>query len=275
MKQYRIKPGSTVKLDKIDPDDIGDYAGDAKAKDEAEDFLTKRLKKLAALQQRLYADSSQALLIVLQAMDTGGKDGTIKRVMSGVDPQGCQVTSFKKPTPVELAHDFLWRVHHEVPPKGYIGIFNRSHYEDVLITRVHGLISDKLATERFELIKQFEKMLAQTGTTILKFFLHISKDEQQARLEERLRDPEKRWKFNADDLAERKFWPKYTCAYEDAIAATSTDDGPWYVVPANHKWFRNVVVAETIVSTLERMNPKPPPLRADLDLEKLKKELKK
>ncbi len=166
-------------------------------------------------------------------MDTSGKDGTIKSVMSGVNPQGCKVVSFKAPSSEELGHDFLWRVHQKAPPKGQIGIFNRSHYEDVLITRVHGWVSDKVVKQRFNQIKEFEELLYESGTTILKFFLHISKNEQKERLEERIRDPEKRWKFNEGDLEERKLWKKYMDAFEDMMAATSTDHAPWYIVPAN------------------------------------------
>ena len=270
MKQYRIAPGSKVKLAEIDSDDTGDYRTNDKGKAEAEEDTKPLLQRLRQLQERLYAASTQTLLIVLQAMDTGGKDGTIKNVMSGVNPQGCRVASFKVPTAPELAHDFLWRVHHEVPPKGHIGIFNRSHYEDVLVTRVHGQITDKLAQQRFVHINNFEKLLAQSSTTVLKFFLHISKDEQRKRLEARLRDPEKQWKFNTNDLEERKLWSEYQAAHESAIAATSTEYAPWYVVPANHKWYRNLVVASTVVATMEGMKLKRVPARAGIDLSKIK-----
>jgi PPK2 family polyphosphate:nucleotide phosphotransferase len=187
-----------------------------------------------------------------------------------VNPQGCRVTSFKVPTPIELAHDFLWRVHREVPAKREIGIFNRSHYEDVLVTRVHGAVSDKLAEERFSQINDFERLLARNGTTVLKLFLHISKEEQRARLEARVRDPEKRWKFNPGDLDERKLWPKYMAAYEDALAATSTPHAPWYVVPANHKWYRNLVVAMLVVEALEDMKLERPPEPPGVDFDALK-----
>ena len=266
MKHYRINPGSKVTLTEIDPNDTGDYPKNDKGKAAAEEDTKRLLEKLSRLQERLYAGSAHALLIVLQAMDAGGKDGTIKHVMSGVNPAGCRVTSFKVPTPIELAHDFLWRVHHEVPPRGQIGIFNRAHYEDVLVPRVHGQITDKLAEQRLVHINNFEKLLAQSGTTVLKFFLHISKDEQRKRLEERLHDPEKQWKFSPNDLDERKLWSKYQEAYEAAIAATSTDYAPWYVVPANHKWYRNIVVADTVVTALEKMNLKWVPPRGGIDL---------
>jgi PPK2 family polyphosphate:nucleotide phosphotransferase len=274
MKRYRIKPDSKVRFAKFDPSDTGEYSPDDEGKARAEARITSLIEKLKCLQERLYAASSHAVLIILQAMDTGGKDGTIKHVMTGVNPVGCRVSSFKVPTPIELAHDFLWRVHHEVPAKGAIGIFNRSHYEDVLITRVHGLVSDKLAIQRFNHIRKFEKLLAQSGTTILKFFLHISRDEQRARLLERLETPEKRWKFNPTDLEERKLWNKYMAAYEDAISATSTDYAPWYVIPANHKWYRNLVVGDTIVAALEELNSKPlsPP---DFNWKAVKRQLSK
>jgi len=190
--------------------------------------------------------------------------------MSGVNPQGCRVATFKTPTSLELAHDFLWRVHREVPPKGHIGIFNRSHYEDMLITQVHGLISDKQVQQRFDQIKEFEELLHESGTVVLKFFLHISKEEQRERLEERIRDPEKRWKFNVGDLEERKRWDEYMTAFEDVVSATSTDHAPWYVVPANRKWYRDLVVADTVVVALEDMKLKRPPAPEDVDFDKLK-----
>jgi PPK2 family polyphosphate:nucleotide phosphotransferase len=270
MKLHRIPAGSKVNLAEIAPDETGDYPANDKGKAAAEEDIKALLEKLKQLQERLYAGSAQALLIVLQGMDTSGKDGTIKHVMSGVNPQGCRVTSFKVPTSTELAHDFLWRVHHEVPPRGLIGIFNRSHYEDVLVTRVHGQITEKLAEQRFVHINNFEKLLAQSGITVLKFFLHISKNEQRKRLEARLRDPEKQWKFNSGDLEERKLWSKYQAAYETAIAATSTEYAPWYVVPANRKWYRNLVVAATVVAALEKMKLKRVPAVGGIDLAKIK-----
>jgi PPK2 family polyphosphate:nucleotide phosphotransferase len=270
MKRYRIQPGSQVNLDRINPDDTGEYKANDQGKARAEEVIQSLLEKLKVLQERLYANASRALVIVLQAMDTGGKDGTIKHVMSGINPVGCRVTSFKVPTPLEQAHDFLWRVHHEMPPKGYIGLFNRSHYEDVLITRIHDTVSDKLAKQRFHQINHFERLLYESGTTVLKFFLHISKDEQRKRLEARVRNPEKRWKFDPNDLLERKFWSQYMGVYEDGISATSTEYAPWYVVPANHKWYRNLVVAETIVAILEDMKLKCPPAPGGIDFDKLK-----
>ncbi len=270
MEQYRIKQGSKLNLAKVDPDDAGEFENNGDGKAKAKARLQGHVKRLRFLQERLFAGGNRALLIVLQGMDTSGKDGTIKNVMSGVNPQGCRVASFKAPSRQELAHDFLWRVHQKVPPKGYIGIFNRSHYEDVLITRVHGLVSEKVARQRFNQISEFEELLSNTGTVVLKFFLHISKEEQRKRLEARIRNPEKRWKFSTQDLEERKLWNDYMKALEDVIPATSTDHAPWYIVPADRKWFRNVVVADTVVETLESMNLKCPPAREEVDWENLK-----
>lgn len=254
----------------MDPDATGDYGQNDEGKARAKTATADVIAKLDGLQERLYANGSRALLIVLQGMDTSGKDGTIKNVMSGVNPQGCRVVSFKTPSSRELAHDFLWRVHQEVPPKGHIGIFNRSHYEDVLITRVHRLVTDKQANRRFDQINEFEELLVENGTAILKFYLHISKAEQRDRLEARVRDPEKRWKFNVGDLEERKLWDKYVKAFEDVISATSTEHAPWFIVPANRKWYRNLVVASAVVEALEAMNLKYPPPPKGLDFEKLK-----
>jgi len=270
MKEYRVKPGTKLDLGKFDPDDTGDYTKKEEGKAKAKAATAERIARLSWLQERLYANASRALLIVLQGMDTSGKDGTIKHVMSGVNPQGCRVATFKTPTPLELAHDFLWRVHREVPPKGHIGIFNRSHYEDVLITRVHGLISDKQAKLRLDQIREFEELLSESGTVLLKFFLHISKEEQRERLEERIHDPEKRWKFSVGDLEERKLWDEYLAAFEEVISATSLDHAPWYIVPANRKWYRDLVVAGTVVARLEDMKLQCPPAPKDVDFDKLK-----
>ncbi|MFO1520085.1 MAG: polyphosphate kinase 2 family protein [bacterium] len=269
MKKYLIKPGSKFKLKKIDPSDTGDYPDNEAGKEEAAAQTQKLLTKLDNLQELLFASAKRSLLIVLQAMDTGGKDGTIKHVMGGVNPQGCKVASFKVPTPLEASHDFLWRIHREVPPKGYIGIFNRSHYEDVLVTRVHGLISKKEQEKRFKEINDFEKMLQQDGTTVLKFFLHISKEEQRKRLLERARDPKKHWKFNINDVKERKYWDAYQKTFEETIEATSTSHAPWIVVPANNKWYRNYVVGKWVVKTLENLDLKYPPAPAGIDFKKI------
>jgi PPK2 family polyphosphate:nucleotide phosphotransferase len=270
MKQYRVKPGAHLALKQYNPDDTGDYKKNEQGKAKAKAETAKLIAKLDGLQERLYANATRSLLIVLQGMDTSGKDGTIKSVMSGVNPQGCKVAAFKSPSKDELAHDFLWRVHREVPPKGFIGIFNRSHYEDVLITRVHGWVSDKVAKRRFNQIKEFEELLNESGTVVLKFFLHISKEEQKERLEARIADPEKRWKWSSGDLEERKRWSDYQTAFEDVMSATSTECAPWYVVPANRKWYRNLIVADRIVDVLEEMKLKVPQAPEGVDFAKLK-----
>ena len=250
MKRYRVKPGAKLSFKQYDPDDTGEYKKSDQGKEKAKAETAKFIAGLDGLQERLYANATRSLLIVLQGMDTSGKDGTIKSVMSGINPQGCKVAAFKAPSKDELARDFLWRIHREVPPKGYIGIFNRSHYEDVLITRVHGWVSEKVAKCRLDQIKEFEELLTENGTTVLKFFLHISKAEQKERLEARIADPEKRWKWSSGDLEERKLWDKYQKAFEDVLSATSTERTPWYVVPADNKWFTRVVVAAAVIDAL-------------------------
>ncbi|NBQ68884.1 MAG: polyphosphate kinase 2 family protein [Nitrosomonadaceae bacterium] len=270
MKNYQVKPGSKLNLSHCDPDDTGDFEKTAQGKEKAKAITEKLIGKLDELQERLFANGNRALLIVLQGMDTSGKDGTIKHVMSGVNPQGCKVVTFKTPSAEELRHDFLWRVHQKAPEKGQIGIFNRSHYEDVLITRVHGLISRKVVQQRFNQIKEFEELLSENGTVTLKFFLHISKDEQKKRLEERINNPEKRWKFNEGDIEERKFWGNYIEAFEAMLAATSTERAPWYIVPANHKWYRNLVIAHHVVQALEGMKLKTPRAPAGINFDTLK-----
>ena len=270
MKRYRLIPCGKFSLKQYDPDDTGDYKQNDQGKEKAKAETAKLIASLDGLQERLYANATGSLLIVLQGMDTSGKDGTIKSVMSGVNPQGCKVVAFKAPSKDELAHDFLWRVHREVPPNGYIGIFNRSHYDDVLITRVHGWVSGKVVKRRFDQIKEFEELLTESGTAVLKFFLHISKDEQKERLTARIADPEKRWKWNSGDLEERKLWNEYLRAFEDVISSTSTDCAPWYIVPANRKWYRNLVVADRIVNVLEAMKLKTPPAPDGVDFGKLR-----
>ena len=227
-------------------------------KSAAAEQLARNLERLAELQYRFYAEGKRSLLIVLQAMDAGGKDGTIRHVMGALNPQSCRVTSFKVPSAEERAHDFLWRIHQAVPGKGEIGIFNRSHYEDVLIVRVHQLVPPALWAARYDQINRFERHLADNGTTILKFFLHISKDEQRARLQARLDDPAKKWKITAADVAERRFWNDYTAAYEEALSRCSTAWAPWFVIPANKKWFRNLAVSAILVEALEKLNPQFP-----------------
>ncbi|MDH4154976.1 MAG: polyphosphate kinase 2 family protein [Nitrospira sp.] len=270
MKRYCVQRDHKLSLGHYDPNHTGDYKKNEQGKAKAKAETAKLTARLDGLQERLYANATRSLLIVLQGMDTSGKDGTIKSVMSGVNPQGCKVVAFKAPTKDELAHDFLWRVHREVPPKGFIGIFNRSHYEDVLITRVHGLVTDKVAKRRVDQIKEFEELLTENGTTVLKFFLHISKEEQKERLEARIADPEKRWKWSSGDLEERKLWGEYQKAFEDVLSATSTERAPWYIVPANRKWYRNLVVADRVVNALEAMNLKTPPAPEGVDFAKLR-----
>lgn len=249
------KPGSKVKLANHDPDYTGGYDKErAKAEEKGLE------ERLAELQEKLYAQNTQALLVVLQAMDAGGKDSTIKKVFNSVNPQGVYVTSFKSPTEEELGHDFLWRVHHNVPRKGYIGIFNRSHYEDVLIVRVNNLLPREVWEKNYEHINHFEQLLADSGTRILKFYLHISKHEQRKRLQDRLDRPDKWWKFSVADLGTRERWDDYMAAFEDAIGRCNTEYAPWYIVPANHKWYRDLVITRAIVETLEDMKvayPKP------------------
>lgn len=255
-EKHLVNPGTRVNLDECDPD----YTGRFKKSGDAREALEKTIERLDKLQYLLYAENKHALLIVLQAMDAGGKDGTIRHVMRGMNPQGCRVTSFKAPSQEELDHDFLWRIHNAVPPKGEIGIFNRSHYEDVLIVRVHNLVQKSVWSKRYGQINQFEKLLAANNVRIVKFFLHISKDEQKKRFMERLSDPEKQWKFNPRDVEERQYWDDYMKAYEEALSRCSTDDAPWYVIPSNEKWYRNYAVARIIEETLEDMDmrlPKP------------------
>ena len=230
----------------------------------AEEALRKERARIAALQERLYGERRRSLLIVFQAIDTGGKDGTIRNVLKGVNPQGCTVTSFKVPSSDELDHDFLWRYHARTPGRGMIGVFNRSHYEDVLVVRVKGLVPDEIWRARYRLINDFERLLIESGTTILKFFLHISRSEQKERLEARISDPEKHWKFDPADLVERKSWDSYQEAFADAIGRCSTADAPWLVVPADRKWLRNYLVAKTVADTLEAMDPRYPEGPKDL-----------
>ena len=257
----RVKPGSNVRLRDFNPDDSGDFKNDK----DARALLEKDVERLYELQEKLYADNRYSLLVVLQGMDASGKDGTIKHVMRGLNPQGVQVTSFKAPSEEELDHDFLWRIHRAMPRRGNIGIFNRSHYEDVLIARVEKLVTKDVWRKRYEEINRFEELLADTGTVVVKFFLHISKDEQKERFEERLRNPAKRWKFSVGDLAVRQKWPDYSEAYEDALSKCSTAWAPWFVVPANKKWFRNMAVARTLVETLESLDLKYPKPEAGLE----------
>lgn len=247
MDRYRVQPGSPVKLSEWDPNDGSAFPVEKK---EGRERLQELNFKLEELQELLFAEDKHKVLIVLQAMDTGGKDGTIRHVFEGVNPQGVRVTNFKKPSAEELDHDYLWRVHKQVPGRGEIVIFNRSHYEDVLVVRVHSLVPKDVWSRRYDHINQFERMLIDEGTTILKFYLNIDLIEQKERFQARLDEPNKRWKFNPQDLEERKLWPHYMDAYEEVLERTSTAWAPWYIVPANRKWYRNLVVGTVIVETL-------------------------
>ncbi|MGI8516895.1 MAG: polyphosphate kinase 2 family protein [Acidimicrobiia bacterium] len=259
--RYRVQEGTAADLAHRDPADGRLFDGDKDAGSQAMKALNERLE---ALQELFYADRSHRLLVVLQATDTGGKDGTISAVFEGVNPLGVKVASFKQPTPLELDHDYLWRVHPHVPGNGEITIFNRSHYEDVLVVRVRELAPEERWRGRFDHIRHFEQMLVDEGTTILKFFLHISKEEQRQRLQDRIDDPSKHWKFAMGDLDERKRWDLYQEAYEEAITLTSTTTAPWYVIPANRKWYRNIVIARVLIETLEKLNLQFPAPEADL-----------
>ncbi len=261
MSIIKVKAGQKIKLKEIDCQDTGQF----KNKKAANKILAQNIERMAELQNVLYAENKHALLIVLQAMDAGGKDGAIRKIMSGVNPQGVQVSSFKKPTAVELSHDFLWRIHKAVPRRGMIGIFNRSHYEDVLVVRVHKIVPPAVWQKRYYHINQFEQLLIDSGVTILKFYLRISKAEQKRRFQARLEQPHKRWKFNPADLAERALWDDYMQAFEDVFAKCSPDAAPWHIVPADNKWYRNLVISETIVKTLEGLNLKYPAPVDDLD----------
>ncbi|MGI8819287.1 MAG: polyphosphate kinase 2 family protein [Chthoniobacterales bacterium] len=242
---------------------IDPAAKPARSRDRGEKEVARLQERLSELQQPLYAEHKRSLLIVVQAMDTGGKDGAVKKICSGLDPNGVQLTNFKYPSPEEWEHDFLWRVHHAAPRKGSIGIWNRSHYEDVLVPRVHKLITKEVWRERCADINAFERLLTRNGVTLLKFLLHISKEEQKERLEARLQDPDKLWKFNPGDLKERALWDDYQQAYEAVIRECSTAYAPWYIVPADRKWARNLTMLRTIVRTLERMKPRYPALEID------------
>jgi PPK2 family polyphosphate:nucleotide phosphotransferase len=256
-----VPPKTAPRLDKVDPGSTKRAPGDKEATIKASDELN---TELAELQERLWAENQRSLLVVLQALDAGGKDGAIRKVFTGVNPQGCRVTSFKAPTEEELAHDFLWRVHKATPRKGEIGIFNRSHYEDVLIVRVHDLVPKSVWSKRYAAINAFEADLDAAGTTVVKFFLHISKEEQADRFRKRLENPEKNWKFRRADLDERAHWDEYQDAFEDALRKTSTKKAPWYVVPADHKWYRDWALLSILVATLRDLDPKYPPPEEDL-----------
>jgi PPK2 family polyphosphate:nucleotide phosphotransferase len=249
-----VKPGTRVRLEKRDP---GATFGHDKTS--AIETTQVQMARLRDLQDRLWAESKHSVLVVLQGIDAAGKDGTIAKVMEAFNPQGCPVTSFKVPTGEELAHDFLWRIHKQTPAKGEVGIFNRSHYEDVLIVRVHGLAPRRVWSKRFGQINEFERTLTEGGTTIVKFFLSIDRDEQRRRIQDRYDNPKKRWKFKLADLEERKLWDDYQVAFDDALSKTSTEWAPWYVIPANRNWFRNLAVATILADTMAALKPAYPP----------------
>jgi PPK2 family polyphosphate:nucleotide phosphotransferase len=262
MNHHKIKPNEKVSINKIDANDCGEWEG---KKDEAKLKLVDLTSHLDQLQEILYAEHKHKILIVMQGMDGGGKDGTIRAILEGANPQGVRVVNFKGPTSTELDHDYLWRIHNAVPAKGEIVVFNRSHYEDVLIVRVHNMVPENIWEKRYQQIREFEKMLADEGTTILKFCLLIDKDEQKKRFLERLADPTKQWKYNPNDVQERKLWDQYMQAYETILNQTSTDYAPWYLIPANRNWYRNLVIASVIVDTLEQLNLKYPNLDIDIN----------
>jgi PPK2 family polyphosphate:nucleotide phosphotransferase len=258
--RWRVAPGRQVRLDDFDPGSKAGAPGDRAA---TEADLPGLQARLLAVQDRLWAEAKRSVLVVLQGIDAAGKDGTVKHVFSGVNPQGARVASFKEPTPEELSHDFLWRIHRQVPRAGEIGIFNRSQYEDVLVVRVDKLVEEKVWRGRYAHINAFERLLADGGTVVVKFFLHISYGEQGKRLQDRMHRPDKRWKLTSSDFTERTKWDEYQVAYAEAIEKTSTETAPWYVIPADHKWLRNWVVSKILVETLETMDPRypqPPPL---------------
>lgn len=253
--QYRVRPGTEVHLPDWSTNTTDGFDGD---KSDAAELLGEMNAQLADLQQMLYAESRHKFLIVLQGMDTSGKDGTIKHVFRIINPVGVKVANFKRPNDAELAHDYLWRVHEHTPRNGRMVIFNRSHYEDVLVVRVHDLVPKEVWSRRYDHIRGFEQMLADEGVVIVKIFLHISKQEQKDRLQERLDNPAKHWKFEHGDISERAHWDAYTDAYEEAIGATSTDDAPWYVIPADRKWYRNLVVSKLLIEKLQGLDMRYP-----------------
>jgi PPK2 family polyphosphate:nucleotide phosphotransferase len=259
-KQLMVKPGEKVDLATFD---CGDTLG--RKKDEAEVAIAAALTRLTDLQERIYAEAKHAVLIVLQGIDAAGKDGTIRVIAGAFNPQGTPVTSFKEPTPIELAHDYLWRIHAAVPEKSQIGIFNRSHYEQVLIVRVHNLEPEAQWRRHYGEIRDWERMLTQEGVTILKFFLAIDKDTQRQRFQDRVDDPTKRWKFSMSDIAERKFWDEYQAAFQEMLRETSTDYAPWYLVPANRNWLRNLAIGEIVADALDELNPQYPEPAAGIE----------
>ena len=262
MREYQVIPKKKINLAEWDPNDTGEFQEN---KQQARAEIKKLNHRLQELQEVLYAEHKHKLLVVLQGMDTSGKDGAIRHVFAGVNPQGVRVANFKEPTREELDHDFFWRVHKQVPARGELVIFNRSHYEEVVIARVHELVPQEVWKKRFGQINSFEKMLAENETTLLKFYLHIDKDEQKKRLQAQLDDPNKHWKFNRGDLKDRELWPAYINAYEDVLNKTSMEAAPWFIVPANHKWYRDWVITKTLVETLDGLGMKYPEPAEPLD----------
>lgn len=260
-QRFVVKPGKKVRLGTIDPKFTGKHTSHKAALPE----IAKHVARMDKLQYLLYADGNRSLLVVVQALDAAGKDGTIRHLFSGMNPQGTKVASFKQPTPEEAAHDFLWRAHPHAPGKGEVVIFNRSHYEDVLVVRVHKLLPKAVWSKRYAQINAFEQLLAANGTKVLKFFLHISPEEQLARFAQRLDDPARNWKISDSDYSERELWPAYTEAYEDALAKTSTPHAPWFVIPSDNKWFRDLAISQIVSDTLEEMRLSVPPVRVDLE----------
>ena len=259
-KKFVVEPGTKVRLSKVDPS----YTGKHETHEKAVPEIQANIERLGKLQYLLYADGSQSLLVVLQALDAAGKDGVIRHVFTGMNPQGTSVFGFKQPSREEAAHDFLWRAHMRAPAKGEVAVFNRSYFEDVLVVRVHKLVPQSVWSKRFELINDFETTLSRNGTTILKFFLYISPEEQLLRFKQRLDDPSRHWKISEGDYSERELWPQYIEAYEDAMAVTSTKRAPWYVIPANHKWFRNLAISQIIADTMDGMGLQLPPTRVNI-----------
>jgi PPK2 family polyphosphate:nucleotide phosphotransferase len=265
LKKLIVKPGSKVRLKHFDPS----YHEKRESHKSALPEIQKNLQRMEQLQYLMYAENKHSLLIVLQGLDAAGKDGVVRHVLTGMNPSGCVASNFKQPTAKELAHDFLWRVHPHVPAKGSVAIFNRSHYEDVLVVRVHGLAPEKVWSKRYDEINDFEKLIAaQNNTTILKFFLHISMQEQLARFAKRLDDPARQWKISESDYKEREYWNDYTEAFEDVLTKTSTEQAPWFVIPSNHKWFRDLAVSQIIAKTMEDMKMQMP--KATVDLAKIR-----
>ena len=268
-KKFRVAPGSRIRLKDIDPQ----FADKREDKKSARSKIKKLQQRMDELQFQLYAERKRSLLICLQAPDAGGKDGVVRHVIGSMNPQGCRVVSFKQPSAEERARDFLWRIEYQTPERGEVVIFNRSHYEDVLIVRVHHLVARKVWSKRYEEINDFERRLVADGTHILKFFLHISKEEQLRRFEKRLDDRTRQWKISEADYSEREYWDDYATAYEDALSKCSTDDAPWFVIPSDHKWFRNLAISRIVVEHLESLKLKFPP--PSVDIEHIRKEYHK